>query len=346
MAWSIFPSAAEVCALGFDLWNCGALVFLVLLVSGGILADLERARRERFFSFVFWPAILAWHWGAKWSWTGICSLGWLGMVTLSEYGVGIFFLTLATFGAISKVCHEGSKTHKILKVFMILTAFILAVVMTATNKADKPWSPTFNLVDSRLAERRPWPIPWSPTPKWTIPAAAPIATTPAGAWKALQEQLAEEKHPRIAAPPAPVIQVVQPEKAHVEFTFTPVRTWDFPIREKYLPMVGGAVEVTLSFMVKDHMAKGLPVWLRLCQGCSYGREPNDFEKLPGVSEPTERVMSVGNLLPGAIFAPSTTFSVIPPPSKRGFTISLTYGCENCDVLDPDKSEVLTVRYPN
>ena len=118
----------------------------------------------------------------------------------------------------------------------------------------------------------------------------------------------------------------------------------FPITEITSPVENGAVEVSLSFEVLDHTAKNLRVWLRLCKDCKYGREPQGFLSLNGHTEPSERMLLVGDFLPGQIFSPITTFSVlVPPPPFDTFVIPLVYGCENCDIGDFDtNAQVLAV----
>jgi hypothetical protein len=168
--------------------------------------------------------------------------------------------------------------------------------------------------------------------------------SPPAEW--MNKQLAElgEKWKVSEAPktsPSPSIQVVQTEKSGVVFSFVPVHTYDFPIVQTTLPLTNGAVEVTLSFEAKEHMAKSLSIWLRLCTGCVYGREPAGFQNLKA-DDPTERTLKVGDFLPGSLFAPTINFTVIPPASTRGFVMGLFYGCENCDVTDGNKPQNLTV----
>jgi hypothetical protein len=139
----------------------------------------------------------------------------------------------------------------------------------------------------------------------------------------------------------PPIQLVQPEKSRVEFSFTPVVIEDWPVTTKYLPRENGAVEVKLTYRTFEHTAKGLRVWLRLCDACSYSKEPDNFQNLKPTTA-TERMLIIGDFLPGPV-GPEIIFSVIPPPNSDSFVVGLFYGCDNCDPLDPAKPQLLTVR---
>ena len=142
----------------------------------------------------------------------------------------------------------------------------------------------------------------------------------------------------------PVLQAVQPEKrSHLEASFHPVSVKLWPITKKYIPSENGKVEISLTFMPKDNLAKNVSVWLRLCTACSYAREPDKFQNIPGHAEPSERVMKVGDLYPNVAFEP-ITFAVVPPPEPSdGFKIALFFACENCDPTDPYAESVwLTV----
>ena len=42
--------------------------------------------------------ITLWHWSARWPWEAICSIGWLGMIAVNEYAIGLVFLAVFAFG--------------------------------------------------------------------------------------------------------------------------------------------------------------------------------------------------------------------------------------------------------
>jgi hypothetical protein len=133
-----------------------------------------------------------------------------------------------------------------------------------------------------------------------------------------------------------------PDIAQVDFTFWPAAIKQWPMVEKHIPIENGAVNVDLTFMVKGHPAKALRVWLRLCDGCAYGKEPNGFQAVEGRTVLTERFLIVGDLPVGAAYSPVTKFSVISPFNNRGFVVALSYTCDNCAPVDPDHPQILTV----
>jgi hypothetical protein len=138
-----------------------------------------------------------------------------------------------------------------------------------------------------------------------------------------------------------------PQLAKVQFSFTPVMLKDWPIVQKTLPLNNGAVDISLTLMTTNVMAKGLRVWLRLCTGCKYGKEPTGFQALADIEEPTERTLVVGDFLPRVAYSPTIKFSVIPPDiTNRGFLVVLAYACENCSAPDLDNDgQKLTILFP-
>jgi hypothetical protein len=56
-----------------------------------------------------------------------------------------------------------------------------------------------------------------------------------------------------------IVKAGKPELAHVQFTFWPTDLKRWPIVETKLPLVNGAVEVSLTFRATGHMAKGLKI---------------------------------------------------------------------------------------
>jgi hypothetical protein len=146
-----------------------------------------------------------------------------------------------------------------------------------------------------------------------------------------------------AAPPRSPIQIIQTEKSRVEFSFEPVNTRNWPRLTDTLPReIDGAVHVRLTFIAKDHTAKNLRVWLRLCRECTYGREPEGFKALKDLNEPTERMLIVGDFLPGVAYSPTVDFTVVVAPRFSAFPLALLFGCDNCDQVDADKPQQLTV----
>jgi hypothetical protein len=154
-------------------------------------------------------------------------------------------------------------------------------------------------------------------------------------------KMADKPTPR-AQPPIQIAQ--QPEKSYVEFSFLPVKISTWPIHEQTLPVVDGVVNVKLTFIPREHTAKGLRLWLRLCDGCSYKSEPARFQAVEGRDVPTERLLIAGDCLPNSAYS-DISFSVNPPSLQtRGFTLGLFYGCDNCEPVNSDTPTILTVLF--
>lgn len=134
------------------------------------------------------------------------------------------------------------------------------------------------------------------------------------------------------------------EKAGYSASFWPVKLAEWPVREKSLPLTKGVVTLDFTFRIENHMAKQTKLWLRLCGDCKYAKEPSGFQNLAsqsGGGEPTERMLTVGDFLPNIAWTPITV-DVIPPPGVTSFLVGVTLGCENCDPIDPDRQQALTV----
>jgi hypothetical protein len=133
------------------------------------------------------------------------------------------------------------------------------------------------------------------------------------------------------------------EKASYEASLWPATLTDWPIREKSLPKVNGVVTLSFSFRVKNHMAKQTRLWLRLCRGCKYAKEPLGFQNLsphPGEGDdPNERTLIIGDFLPNIAYTPISV-DVIPPADQTVFLVGVLVGCENCDPINPDSPQVV------
>jgi hypothetical protein len=139
------------------------------------------------------------------------------------------------------------------------------------------------------------------------------------------------------------VKIPQEDKATMESSFYPVSLKEWPIREKSIPEVDGAVSLSFTFQVKDHTAKDVRVWLRLCTDCKYAKEPAGFQNLaPNVENGThERYRVIGDFLPNVDYQ-AMNVDVIPPPGVSTFLVGVILGCDNCDPVDPDKPQFLIV----
>ena len=334
--------------MGLDLWNCGALAFSILLVLWGLFMDMDKAKRLRILARIHSVPVALWRWTATWKWDGIFSAGWGLMLASGEYALSLVCLGLATLGAFSGVtqwCRDAKKSISMKVVSLIGIAGIAAmlVLVTIANKGDKPWSPTLILIDSRLAERVPLPSPPFPDLAFAAPLCRrPIVHTDKKVLAALSREIELQKRESVPTPP-----IVPDDKAHFDASFWPALLAEWPIQQKAIPVVNGVVTVTLTFMVKDHMAKKTTMWLRLCRGCKYAQEPQGFKDLTGknptqADDTNERVLNVGDFLPNVAYAPIITVGVIPPAGQTYFDVGVQVGCENCDPVDANGFKVLRV----
>jgi|SRR5271154_1704949 len=97
-------------------------------------------------------------------------------------------------------------------------------------------------------------------------------------------------------------------------------------------------------MVKDHMARKTRLWLRLCRGCQYAKEPQGFKNFntPGESdEAHERLLDIGDFLPNVAY-PTISFDVIPATGRDHFDVGVNLACENCDPVDGRSFRTLKV----
>jgi hypothetical protein len=141
------------------------------------------------------------------------------------------------------------------------------------------------------------------------------------------------------------VTLPQSEKSSYDVSFWPATITEWPIRKKSLPIIGGVVTFTFSFIVKNHTAKEARVWLRLCEGCKYAKEPPKFQNLISQvgkgTDPTERMRVIGDFLPNVAYE-AISVDVIPKPNVTSFLVGILLGCENCDPIDSGHPQVLTV----
>ncbi|HYM77334.1 MAG TPA: hypothetical protein VE377_15270 [Candidatus Dormibacteraeota bacterium] len=201
-------------------------IYIVLAVLNFTLQDWPLFRPIIFWSWraIRWTVITVWHWSATWSWEAVCSIGWLGMVTVNEYAIGLCFLAAAALGALSKLVHwkpdRDRPFAKALGVTAIGVGFVLATLVTIANKGDRSWSPMLNLIDSRIAMRIPLPsLPPSPSP----PTAPRVFHTSKAEWTAIaaaQKELeaARQKAPASTQPQPP--QIIQDAEIAVGLAVT------------------------------------------------------------------------------------------------------------------------------
>jgi hypothetical protein len=187
-------------------------IFIIFAVVSFALQDgpLIVASMRHAWRGIRWVTSTSWHWGATVPWDVSFGLGWLGMVQLSEYAIGLACLGFVCFGLFSRLCHRQFKENGILiKSFgsaVIVLLFYGMLILTIANKGDRPWSPMLNLIDGRLASHVP--LPPGPEPlslRVSLPSGMTLARTSKATWDAVRQERADAlQHPRTPIPgPAP-----------------------------------------------------------------------------------------------------------------------------------------------
>jgi hypothetical protein len=253
----------------------------------------------------------------------------LGMVQLDEFLSGLIGFIVATFILmVNALTWKGFAGHpwwtKIVRSLGLLGSLLFGLILcwgTVQHKGDKPWSwaaatylilpPPPRSIQSHIFPPEGWADRPSPPPSLT-------------------------PNPTRAAP------IPIKELATFQASFFTVNPDDFPILEAKLPIVKGTV--TLEVTVKntsEFIAKNGEIMLRICKECSFAKEPDGFQRLPGQPEyarnkPFERVFR-GTL------HPKMTIDVVPPAGARDFYIALQAYCETCDKNDYQKLHVVVFK---
>ena len=261
-----------------------------------------------------------WNWLAKWKLVEtVFTVGWGLMLGAHEYCLSLIFLGMATIGAFSSVSHwrPSWRGGKVLASVAIIGGCGLMTLVTLANKGNQQCSQIPDYLASQIT------LPPAPESVSKVQTAPKMTHTSKEAWLEAQKALEEfikAKQPKLAA--------VTSEKSRFEASFWPATLDSWPIRETTLPVVNGVVTVHLTAMVKDHMAKKTQLWLRLCKGCKYAKEPSGFKnydtQIPGESdEAHERLL-------------------VPPAGQTFFLVGINVGCENCDPVNARTFQSLRV----
>jgi len=203
--------------------------------------------------------ITLWHWSATWSWDFLFGVGWLGMIQINEYAIGLGCLALFSFGLFSRLMHwallgNGPALKSILSI-LIVAFFSFMCLITLANKGDKAWSGIPDYLASRV------PLESIQLPAFVAPrSSVPLVKTAPTILAVLQREIEALKltAARAAKPvlsSLPSGPQIDAEKARYEVSFWPTSISGWPIHEKPLPLVNGIVTFSFTFMAKDHMAK-------------------------------------------------------------------------------------------
>ena len=134
------------------------------------------------------------------------------------------------------------------------------------------------------------------------------------------------------------------ERLRVEFSFYEMaRSHELPpITELTAPLENGVVNVqVMATNLSNKSAFNPFIYIRLCKDCKYATEPEGFRYVPG-AQPMERERHYDRLL-GLTRLPMISLSLIPPSNAELFPIGFYYGCDDCEPIDGDKPQILTVR---
>jgi len=131
-----------------------------------------------------------------------------------------------------------------------------------------------------------------------------------------------------------------PELAKLQFSFgVPVLDM-FPLRFQTVKANQDGT-VTIEFTgrnVSRVSARSVDMWVQICSGCSYAKEPRNFQKLDG-DDPRVRYRRLGDLNPGVLIV-KTSLELIVPAGFAGFDTSFGYSCENCGADTAGWSETI------
>lgn len=180
---------------------------------------------KRLYSVLEWCRGTAWHWSARLRWDIVFAIGWLGMVQINEYAIGLVCLLLVCFGLFSRLMHWKPVAYeaffKIGGSAGIAFLFLGGTLITLANKGARPWSG----IPDYLASRAPLPTvpmpPFSsavwPYLRFPLPTGVIVHRTTSQEW----HLLAHMSRPQtIAAGPKATPSVIAQPDAEVAVWFS------------------------------------------------------------------------------------------------------------------------------
>lgn len=126
-------------------------------------------------------------------------------------------------------------------------------------------------------------------------------------------------------------KLVQPKAILVPSLWT-LDPSQLPLLTTAAKLVGNSV--TIDFFVfnkSDVAAVNGSIFIRICSGCKFAKEPEGFSKIRGV-EDYDREFSFANILPHTGIH-KLTAEVIPPESAGTFEFDITSECQSCEAQD-------------
>jgi len=132
------------------------------------------------------------------------------------------------------------------------------------------------------------------------------------------------------------------DHAQLQFSLFVKDSSQFPLTDYYFPRQDDGT-INVQFWVKNiskdtSTGKG-DIWVQICGGCGYPKEPSGFVKREGSDEHIRHKM-FEYLNAGIGFEPML-IPVRPPPQGDVFQISFKYSCETCGGIT--KWQTMTVR---
>jgi hypothetical protein len=128
-----------------------------------------------------------------------------------------------------------------------------------------------------------------------------------------------------------ISRVTPPENADIQFTLTPSPE-DRPVMAKALPLgIDGVVSVDFQATnISNVGAASLDLWIHLCDGGGFAKEPAGFENPNGDATSVIRHRAWGDLNPQVTTAKMTVDVKLPGnATHRPFQIAFIYSCRNC-----------------
>jgi hypothetical protein len=101
-----------------------------------------------------------------------------------------------------------------------------------------------------------------------------------------------------------------------------------------------AIEFSVGNVPPTSVARSVDVWIDICEECSFAKEPEGFDRPPGMLDQTRHTM-IGFLNPGAAFG-KKTIEVKPLKRFSSFIIQMRYACDVCGRPDGQKASIIVL----
>jgi hypothetical protein len=140
--------------------------------------------------------------------------------------------------------------------------------------------------------------------------------------------------------------IPEPRYAEIKFSLLPATDITIPILDQSLP-VDATGTISVDFMasnISDTTATSLELWVEICKGCTYVKEPDKLENAGGLS--TIRHRAFGNLNPGVSIEKMTVQIAAPTDAPFApFNIGFMYSCQTCGKRGPEQVVTIRPQYP-